>query len=214
MSSAVPGVDTQQVWAEFGERLHAFIARRVDRAADAEDILQDVFLRIHRHADSLERHDRLVSWLFQITRNAIVDYYRAPARRRELLAGAPLDLEHDSHQSERWAGDENENEISGDAGRELAHCLAPMVARLPPHYRDAVTAIDLDGTPQKEAALQAGISLSGMKSRVQRGRQALEALLHDCCRIETDAGGRIMDYQMRESGCGGSCAGGCGPRTT
>jgi RNA polymerase sigma-70 factor (ECF subfamily) len=212
MSSAVLAVNSQQVWTEFGDRLRAFIARRVDSDADADDILQDVFLRIHRHADSLERHERLVSWLFQITRNAIIDYYRAPVRRRELLAGAPLDLERTAAQSERWIGDDDD--ASGQAGRELAHCLAPMVARLPPHYRDAVTAIDLQGIPQKEAAMQAGVSLSGMKSRVQRGRQALEALMHDCCRIETDAGGRVMDYQMRESGCGGSCAGGCEPRAT
>jgi RNA polymerase sigma-70 factor (ECF subfamily) len=212
MISAVQAVDTQRVWTEFGDRLRAFIVRRVDSDADAEDILQDVFLRIHRHADSLERHDRLVSWLFQITRNAIIDYYRAPVRRRELLAGAPLDLERTADQSERWI--EDDEDAASQAGRELAYCLAPMVARLPPHYRDAVTAIDLQGIPQKDAALQAGISLSGMKSRVQRGRQALEALMHDCCRIETDARGRIMDYQIGESGCGGSCGDGCGPRAT
>jgi RNA polymerase sigma-70 factor (ECF subfamily) len=76
-----------------------------------------------------------------------------------------------------------------------------------------VTVIDLEGIPQKEAAMRAGISLSGMKSRVQRGRQALEALMHDCCRIETDAGGRVMDYQPRGAGCG-TCADGCGPRAT
>ncbi len=211
MISSVQAGDTQQIWAEFGDRLRAFIARRVDSDADADDILQDVFLRIHRHAGALQRQERLVSWLFQVTRNAIIDYYRSPVRRRELLAGAPLDLERTAGQSERWIGDEQE--ASGEAGRELAHCLAPMVARLPPHYRDAVTVIDLEGIPQKEAAMRAGISLSGMKSRVQRGRQALEALMHDCCRIETDAGGRVMDYQPRGAGCG-TCADGCGPRAT
>lgn len=212
MVTSMQGGDTQQIWAEFGGRLRSFIARRVDSDADADDILQDVFLRIHRHAGALERQERLVSWLFQVTRNAIIDYYRAPVRRRELLAGAPLDLELTAGHSDRWVGDEHEP--SGQAGRELAHCLAPMVARLPPPYRAAVTTIDLEGIPRKEAAIRAGISLSGMKSRVQRGRQALEALMHDCCRIETDAGGRVMDYHMREYGRGGSCADGCGPRAT
>jgi RNA polymerase sigma-70 factor (ECF subfamily) len=83
---------TQQIWAEFGERLRAFIARRVDSDADADDILQDVFLRIHRRAGTVEHSERLVSWLFQVTRNAIADFYRNPGRRRELLAGAPHDL--------------------------------------------------------------------------------------------------------------------------
>src|SRR5215217_9780956 len=98
MVSATQRSDTQQIWSEFGERLRAFIARRVDGEADVDDILQDVFLRIHRHAGSLERRERLVSWLFQVTRNAIVDYYRAPGRRRELPAGAPQDLERKEEQ--------------------------------------------------------------------------------------------------------------------
>jgi RNA polymerase sigma-70 factor (ECF subfamily) len=153
----------------------------------------------------------MVAWLFQVTRNAIADYYRAPVRRRELLAGAPPDLEDKAEQNRIWV--ENGDDLSGDAGRELAHCLRPMVARLPPNYRDAVTLIDLEGLPQQVAANQAGLSLSGMKSRVQRGRQALEALMHECCRIEIDAGGRVMDYQLRDSGCG-SCADGCGSNAT
>ena len=207
MISHVQAQDTHQIWSQFGERLRAFIARRVDRDADVDDILQEVFLRIHRHIGSLEHRERLIPWLFQITRNAIADYYRAPVRQRELLAGAPHELEDSAELAGVLA--EDGDEASGSTARELANCLRPMVARLPPHYRDAVMLIDLDGIPQKDAALQSGISLSGMKSRVQRGRQALEALLHECCRIEIDAGGRVMDYQLRGSECG-SCADSCG----
>lgn len=209
MSSPVQASDTQQIWAEFGDRLRAFIRRRVESAADAEDILQDVFLRIHRHAGSLEHQERLVPWLFQVTRNAIIDYYRAPVRRRELLAGAPPDLEQAAVQAGAWVDDDDA--ASGEAGQELAHCLRPMLTRLPPHYREAVTLIDLDGLSQHDAAIQAGLSLSGMKSRVQRGRRALEQVMHDCCRIDLDPGGRVMDYQPRGAGCG-SCHDGCGPR--
>lgn len=207
MISSVQACDTQEIWSQFGERLRAFIARRVDSDADADDILQDVFLRIHRHAGSLEHRERLAPWLFQVTRNAIADYYRAPVRRRELLAGAPQDLERESERA--WTLVEDGDGGSAGAESELAHCLGPMVAQLPPHYREAVTLIDLHGMPQKEAAIRAGLSLSGMKSRVQRGRQALEQLLHDCCQIEIDAGGRVMDYQFRRGSCG-SCADGCG----
>ena len=207
MSSIVQASDTQQIWSEFSDRLRAFIRRRVDSAADAEDILQDVFLRIHRHAGSLEHQERLVSWLFQVTRNAVTDYYRAPVRRRELPVGAPPDLEEAAGHAGAWS--EDEDEALDQAGRELAHCLRPMLSRLPDHYREAVTLIDLEGLSQQDAANQAGLSLSGMKSRVQRGRRALEQVMHDCCRIETDTGGRIMEYHLRGAGCG-SCADGCG----
>jgi RNA polymerase sigma-70 factor (ECF subfamily) len=206
MISHVEPCDTQQLWSEFGDRLRAFITRRVGSAADAEDILQEVFLRIHRHAGALQHRERLIPWLFQITRNAIADYYRAPVRR-ELLGGAPQDLEQDAEHTLRWVT--VCEEAPADAARELASCLRPMVARLPAPYREAVTLIDLEGMPQKDAALQAGLSLSGMKSRVQRGRQALEQLVHDCCQIEVDATGHVMDYQLRGTTCGSSCAGGC-----
>jgi RNA polymerase sigma-70 factor (ECF subfamily) len=200
MSNATHLRDTQQIWAEFGDRLRAFIARRVDSDADADDILQDVFLRIHRHADSVERHERLVSWLFQVTRNAIADYYRAPMRRRELPSGAGYDLE--GGQDHAWGGGDDGDAAFLEARFELAVCLRPMIEQLPPLYREAVTLVDLEGVPQHEAAARAGLSHSGMKSRVQRGRQALEHLLHDCCRIELDTGGRVTEYQPRGAGCG------------
>lgn len=207
MLSATPASDTQQIWSDFGHRLRAFIARRVDNPADAEDILQDVFLRIHRHAGAVERSERLVSWLFQVTRNAIVDYYRSPERRRELLSGANFDVQDGPPEAIR-AITENDSE-SPATWLELAACLGPMVARLPSPYREAVTLVDLKGLPHKEAADRSGLSVSGMKSRVQRGRLALKDLLHDCCQIERDAGGHVSDYQPRGSGCG-PCANGCG----
>ncbi len=203
--NSAPIGETQDIWAEFGHRLRAFIARRVDSDADADDILQEVFLRIHRHAGAVERSERLTSWLFQVTRNAITDYYRAPVRR-ELPTGDPYDLEGEC---EVLAGGSDASDAEPAAHSELATCLRPMIDRLPPLYREAVTLVDLLGLPQKEAAARAGLSLSGMKSRVQRGRQALGDLMQECCQVELDAGGRVSDYQPRGSGCaprGHGCA--------
>jgi RNA polymerase sigma-70 factor (ECF subfamily) len=205
MVTATPAPTTQQIWLEFGNRLRAFIARRVDSEADADDILQEVFLRIHQHASSVEHRERLVSWLFQVTRNAIADYYRAP-RRRERPAGAPDDLEREEIRA--LVGVEVIHADSSAVRRELAACLGPMIGQLPPLYREAVRLVDLEGLPQREAAARTGITLSGMKSRVQRGRQALKAILHACCQIERDAGGRVSDYQPRGTGCG-PCGDGC-----
>ena len=206
MDTTIQGPDTQQIWTEFGDRLRAFIGRRVDSEADADDILQDVFLRIHRHAGTVKRHERLVSWLFQVTRNAIADYYREPLRRRELPMEAAPDLEATWHHARDGVADADV--ASPAVRRELAACLAPMIAQLPPLYREAVRVVDLEGLPQQEAAARVGITVSGMKSRVQRGRQALEHLLHACCQFDLDAGGRVTDYQPRGAGCG-PCGQGC-----
>jgi RNA polymerase sigma-70 factor (ECF subfamily) len=190
--------DTQVIWSEFGHRLRAFIRQRVRNEEDAEDILQEVFLRIHRYAGDVNRSDRLTSWLFQVTRNAITDYYRAPVRR-----------EH----PERFLGMETlerpepadpgmETDLDSDQARaELASCLRPMVERLPAHYREAVALVDLTGVAQTEAAAQLGLSVSGMKSRVQRGRRGLKEILVACCPVETDGGGRVVDFDRPASGC-------------
>jgi RNA polymerase sigma-70 factor (ECF subfamily) len=82
-----------------------------------------------------------------------------------------------------------------------------MVQRLPPNYRDAIALVELEGLTQRAAAERLGISLSGAKSRVQRGREKLRLLLEDCCRIQLDASGGIAGYEARG---GASCAA-CGP---
>lgn len=203
--------EAQLLWAEFGDRLRGFIARRVANEADADDILQEVFLRLHQHLNSVRRADRLGAWLFQITRNAIADHYRAPARRRELAVGASFELTVDEHDVAVPAVAAERD--SAQAQQELASCLRPMVLRLPPHYREAVSLVDLDGLTQRKAAERVGLSESGMKSRVQRGRRALKTMLHDCCRVQLDAGGRITDYEARAGSCR-TCAGEYGGATS
>lgn len=203
MLSDTASRDTQQLWQEFSDRLRAFIARRVDSAADADDILQEVFLRVHQHADGVHRSDRLTSWLFQVTRNAIIDYYRSPARRErpESVIGTEI---------REWADTATpEAEIDlvePPAHEELARCLRPMMEQLPLHYREALELVDLVGLTQTEAAARRGLSVSGMKSRVQRGRQALKDVLVDCCPVQLDTGGRIIEVDQPAASCS-TCAG-------
>jgi RNA polymerase sigma-70 factor (ECF subfamily) len=195
----------QVIWSEFGHRLRGFIRQRVRNEEDAEDILQEVFLRVHRHAGGVNRADRLTAWLFQVTRNAITDYYRAPLRREHpesLLGDTPLERADP-------AASEMETDLdSVQARAEVASCLRPMVERLPPHYREAVALVDLSGVTQSEAAARLGLSVSGMKSRVQRGRRGLKDILVACCPVEIDGGGRVVDFDRPDSGC--SHCGGAG----
>src|SRR5687768_2462359 len=74
---------TQAIWVELGARLRAFVAGRVSNEADAEDIVQDVFVRIHTRLDTLDDERKLTGWVYQIARNAIIDHYRG---RRPLTA--------------------------------------------------------------------------------------------------------------------------------
>ncbi len=192
MNQTEPKLGTETIWREFHERLRAFISRRVSRPADVEDILQEVFIRIHRSVDSLHNRERLAAWLFQVTRNAIIDH----ARARESQAGSrPEDFDAP-------APDEGDD---GSQTLELSGCVEPMIAALPANYREAIQLTDINGLTQMEAAQRSGLTFSGMKSRVQRARRRLKDMMLDCCRIELDRRGGIRDYAVRDiskSPCG------------
>lgn len=172
------------LWLDAAARLRPFIARRVP-AEDVDDILQDVFVRMQRNLAALRDEDRLGAWLFQIARSAIADHGRARARHPR-AAGAP---------PERPA--EPDLDAEREAATALAGCVAAFVARLPSPYREAVTLVELEGLTAREAADLAGISVSGMKSRVQRGRAQLRVLFDTCCQIALDARNKVTAFTPR-----------------
>jgi RNA polymerase sigma-70 factor (ECF subfamily) len=188
-----PQRKTEEVWQAFHERLLAFIRRRVASEHDGEDILQDVFVRIHASGQSLDELNSVSGWVHQITRHAIVDFYRARAKDDGALAAFGKEAE----------GETDSPPEDAEAGAELARCLEPLLDRLPAPYAEALALADLEGLPQKEAAARAGISISGMKSRVQRGRVKLKAALLDCCAVELDRRRGVIDYRRNDAeGCG------------
>ena len=174
---------TESLWRAYRAQLLAFVRRHVDDDATAEDLLQEVFLRMHRNPDE-PANPR--AWLYRVTRNAIADHYRARRPTEALPQGLATP---EADRSER-------------AVRELAECLQPMIERLPERYREAVYLSEIEGRTQREVAEHEGISLSGAKSRVQRGRARLRQMLTACCAIEQDRAGRIRDYEPRAPRCG------------
>jgi len=188
--------DTEAVWQEFHDRLRSFVSRRIGSDADAEDIVQKVFLQIHRSLPALRNAERLDAWLYQAARNAIADHHRAPGRRREVLAGDAADMEklQSTHREDEGP---NRSELAGAAA-----CLRPMVDRLSEPYRRAITLVELQGASQRAAAEQEGLSFSGMKSRVQRGRQRLKAMLLERCQVALDRRGGVLGCEARSGGCG------------
>jgi RNA polymerase sigma-70 factor (ECF subfamily) len=184
-------LDAEAIWQDFHGRLLGFVARRVPDRDSAEDILQEVMLSIHRHAGDLERSPAVGAWVHQIARNAIADYYRRAAVRREQPSGIDFDR-HEPPLSEP---------ASAELRSELAACLGPLLERLAAPYREAITLIELEGLTQAGAAVRLGLSTSGMKSRVQRARAQLRELLVGCCEIELDRRGAITSYQPRRTPC-------------
>jgi RNA polymerase sigma-70 factor (ECF subfamily) len=177
--------------------LHAFIARRVESPEVADDLTQDVLLRLLTHDHG--RVENPTAWLYRVARNVIIDHYRSRGRgRRRLDADDPAPA---GPAEEPFADDPLA------AQRELARCLGPLVDQLAEPYRSAVSAVDLAGQTHTDLAQAVGLSVSGMKSRVQRGRRQLRQLLTDCCRVHISPAGSISGYEP-VAGCHPNPSGG------
>lgn len=174
---------TETVWQQFGDRLRAFIARRVDVTEDVEDILQDVFVKIHGSMDTLNDATRIEPWVFRIARNTVIDFYRSRPDRT-----APHRALQDPP-------------IPDPPADPMMAAIRPMIEDLPPKYRSALVLTEFEGLTQRQMAEREGISLSAAKSRVQRARQRVKELMLACCHFEFDRYGNIVDYQRRETEC-------------
>lgn len=178
-------MELQQDWTAVRERLHGFILRRIDNRQDAEDLLQDVLVKMNGSLRDVNDHSRVQAWAYQITRNVITDYYRrqqADSSRRHSID----DLDELMMDPE-----------SRDAEWELAPCLQPMIERLPERYRQALVLADLEGLTQREVAERLALSVSGAKSRVQRAREKLREMLHACCMFDLDRQGVVVGFRPR-----------------
>lgn len=172
-------------WTEHKTRLHGYVAKRVRDRAAVDDILQDVFLKAHTSLHTVKSQGSVTAWLYRIAANTIADHYRGQRPSEDL--------------SDELAAPVPEPDYIA----ELASCLHPLIADLPETYRLPLVLSEIEGLTQKEVANRLGLSLSGAKSRVQRGREKLRQRVLECCDIETGRGG-IVGYELRDKmrGCG------------
>lgn len=177
---------TEQIWRELSDRLRQFVRSRIESTADVDDVLQTIFLRIHTHFADLRKAERLNSWVFQIARNAITDYFR---KRR------------DTHGDVETLVGDSDNGHSGNLNSELTQCVEALIMRLPEEQRRALSLYELEGKSQKEIADRESISLSGAKSRIQRGRKSLERILKACCEFQFDRRGNVVEYKANDADC-------------
>jgi RNA polymerase sigma-70 factor, ECF subfamily len=179
-------VEARGAWRELEARLRPYVACRVASPADVDDVVQETFMRVHRGLPNLAEEERFGAWVYRVAASAIADHLRG-RMRHPLAQAAPSD-----EQVEPASADEQEN-----LEAELAQCVALFVARLPSPYREAVMLTELQGLTQKDAAKMLEISLSGMKSRVQRGRDRIRRMFEECCEISLDCRGRVTDFAPR-----------------
>jgi RNA polymerase sigma-70 factor (ECF subfamily) len=165
--------------------LRGYLRRRVADEHAAEDLLQETIARVHDRLPELPPRERIEPWVMRIARNALIDFQRRAGRGEALDDPVSPDaepaLDNRNHEVRAW--------------------LPGFVALLPPETRAALELAELEGLPLRAVAERLGISHAAAKSRVQRGRARMRAMLEACCRFELDRRGNVLDYSRRGDGC-------------
>ncbi|HYF71131.1 MAG TPA: RNA polymerase sigma factor SigZ [Ohtaekwangia sp.] len=184
-------MEVAEIYTQFHQSLLAFIKGKIRSTEDAQDILQDVFIKISSNVNNLAEEEKLKGWIFTITRNTIIDYYRTNASKRkvEVIPGI----------AERVF---EEGDL--DSTKGLDQCVHTMIKLLPKEYHDIIVDAEINGIKQKDLAEKYGMAYPSLRSRVQRGRERLKQLFYNCCHIETDSLGNVISAQSK-SGCHGPC---------
>lgn len=175
---------TEDIWREFHERLLGFIKKRVNHDELAKDMLQEVFIKIHQGIDSIQDEKRITSWVYQITRNTIIDHFR---KKKELTAELPTN-------------DVLPEELE-DQFVDFTHCVAPFIKQLNEKDQEILKTVSFGNVSQKEYAEHQNISYSTAKSRVQRAREKLKESFIACCNIESDVYGNIISHSENNCDC-------------
>ncbi|WP_290796786.1 RNA polymerase sigma factor SigZ [Flavihumibacter sp. UBA7668] len=183
------------IYTRFYQVLLGFIKSKVNNHQDAEDILQNVFIKVAGGVGELNRKEKLQSWIYTISRNSIIDYYRVISGKKSIS-------------SEEAIAEHFTDEEYIDTTKGLDYCLLNFVKQLPEEYRDIIIDVELNGIKQKDLAEKYKLAYPSVRSRVQRGREKLKQILLDCCHIQWDNRGNILEVQSR-SACAKDEAGSC-----
>lgn len=175
-----------QIWQDYSGALRGFLRQRVANEADVDDLLQDILIKTHTHLFTVRDPAALRAWLFQVARNATVDFYRARGRAQAVDA------------DDLWYGEAEE----ADALRDLEGCVSVFLSALSEQDATLLRAVDLEGRRQKDVAADMGLAYSTLKSRVQAAREKMADQYRACCALELGAQGEILDCAPREKRCG------------
>lgn len=167
------------IWNNHKSHLLSFIKTKIDDEYIADDLLQDIGIKLHDNLNRKTAIKNYKTWLFQVTRNTIADYYRNNKKHTEIAA--------------------NQDEMNTDSS--ICVCdLSGFVIQtyLPEKYSKPLFLSDIEQKPQQEIAELLNLSLTATKSRIQRGRKKLKELVSECIDISYNSRGQLSDFQLKK----------------
>ena len=178
--------DIAAIHHQFYKELKGYVYSRTKDKSDTEDILQDVFVKIILKIEQISEAQNLRQYLYGIVRNSVADYYRS---KKTHLPISEQNIQLTEAEEDRLTE------------RITDKCVQRFIHQLPEKYKSALLRTEFENVPQKELALQLNISYSALKSRVQRGREKLKEMLINCCAIQNDSHGNILEAVPNSCDC-------------
>ncbi len=182
-------------WRNFEKQLRTYVRSRVDPQW-VDDIVGNVLMRLVQNSQALQSADNPSAYVKRVCINAVTDHYRRRAVERRALT------EIEAEEEFAPGSDAPADDMAHVA---LSRCMFPFIEQLPGRYCAALTLTEIEQLTQKQAADRLGLSVSGLKSRVQRGRALLKDAITKCCAVEVDRRGGVMDFERRTGDCGSGC---------
>ncbi len=168
------------VWLEYHLEINRFVLSKIKDKDEVNDIMQDIFIKMYSNLNKLKDEEKIRSWLYQIARNTIHDYFR-----KQKLS---------SNSEEHVLSSDSENR---NINEKFSACVQPHINKLPSIYKEALIKVELQNCSQLQLARELNISYSALKSRVQRGRELLKSYFKACCNISTDKYGNILEAEEK-----------------
>ncbi|MDB2606611.1 sigma-70 family RNA polymerase sigma factor [Zobellia sp.] len=175
-------IDVNTVWLDLNEELYRFVLKKVKDEQTAKDIHQGVFVKVQTKIHQLKHTSKLTSWVYQITRNIIIDYFRKKTNKNIAIEGIDIP----------------ETESNNFEYADLSNCINSKIAQLSAEHKEVIILTSFKNYSQKELAEHLKISYSGTKSRVQKAREILKDNIIDCPSVESDKSGKLIDFDNSE----------------
>jgi RNA polymerase sigma-70 factor (ECF subfamily) len=175
--------EIEHIWTDLNGELFKFIYSRVNNEHLTKDILQEVFLKIQLNINQLKNTSKLTSWVYQITRNTIIDHYRKFKKGNDSIENLDFPEQEDTNLDYL----------------KISDCINQKIDELSEKHKQAIVLTAFKNYSQKELAEQLKISYSGTKSRIHKARKILKKGLLNCPRVETDSAGKLLDYDSKDS---------------
>ena len=173
-----------QLYEKFRKPLLYYIMKNVANKSVAEDLLHEVFIKAHKSFASLDDKQKVQSWLYKITSNTIIDYFR----KKKL--GSVEDVDFFTNE-----------EVEESVINELSCCIKAFINELPVNQKKVLNAVYFEELSLVEYAKEHELNLSTVKSYSKRAKEKLKNVFHECCAFEKNGSNEIVDYQRKNSNC-------------